>query len=503
MSEQHAIIDIGSNTVRLVVYDGPSRAPGVVLNEKVTARLGKDVARSGLLGDKAMGVALSALARYAALLRVIGVDDVEVVATAAVRDARNGPEFLQAVRAAGLSPRLLTGEEEALTSAWGVLAAFPGVTGVAADLGGGSLELTELCGDHCEHGISLPVGTLRLPDLRARGSSEFGRAVRGSLRKAGWASGRDAPLFLVGGSWRTLARHAMVRLDWPIDDPHGFELAPEAALKICRSLARGKPILDLPRASASRLASLPDAAALLAALVREIAPSRLVFSAWGLREGLFYRKLGKATQAQDPLLAGVTGFARSFGVGPATATMIAGWTAALSPECDAADEKLRIAAAALSLAVMQIEPNLRAEQAMDWALRKRWIGIDARGRAMLAAAILANSGITAVPAEIAPLASPADFSRAIGWGLAIRLCRKLTGSAPQALADTALLPSGTQLTVALQPAAQALYSQALGKDHRLLAEWFGLEPAVDLRGALGKPPRSPAQTAVPVPRRGD
>jgi len=480
MSEQHAIIDIGSNTVRLVVYDGPSRAPGVVLNEKVTARLGKDVARDGLLGDKAMTVALSALGRYAGLLRVMGIGDVEVVATAAVRDARNGPEFLQAVRDTGLSPRLLSGEEEALTSAWGVLAAFPGAKGVAADLGGGSLELTELHGDGCVHGISMPFGTLRLPDLRARGAREFSRKVHNGLRKESWASGRGAPLFLVGGSWRALARLAMVRLAWPIDDPHGFELTPDAAQKFCRSVARGKLIADLPRVSASRLASLPDAAALLATLVREIGPSKLVFSAWGLREGLLYRKLGKVTQAQDPMLVGVASFARSFGVAPSTATMIAGWTAPLSPDCESADERLRIAAASLSLAIMQIEPNLRAEQAMDWALRKRWIGIDARGRAMLAAAILANSGITGIPGEIAPLASPADFKLAIGWGLAIRLCRKLTGCAPQALANTALMPNGAGLAVSLRAPVHALYSNTIGKDHRLLADWFALEPSVEL-----------------------
>jgi len=480
MSDKHAIIDIGSNTVRLVVYDGPSRAPAVLLNEKVTAKLGKDVARDGLLSEKAKGIALSALARYAALLKLMSVRDIEVVATAAARDARNGPEFLNAVRCIGLKPRLLTGEEEALTSAMGVLAAFPGARGIAGDLGGGSLELTELKGDHAEHGISLPYGTLRLPDLRAQGAAKFTRDVHASLREARWSSGSGVPFYLVGGSWRALARYAMHKLDWPLDDPHGYELAPEDALAICRQVARGKLDADLPRISSSRLASLPEAAALLGALVREIGPEKLVFSSWGLREGLLYRKLDPTTRAQDPLLASVAGFADNFGVSAAQATMIAEWTADVSPRCEGRDETLRLAATMLAQAAMQIEPNLRAETAMSWALRKRWIGVDARGRAMLAAAILANAGITEWPAELARLATSADLREATGWGLAIRLCRKLTGCTAEAIGNSALRPEEGRLRVTVREPMHALYSNAIGKDHRLLADWFDLEPMVEL-----------------------
>lgn len=488
MSDKHAIIDIGSNTVRLVVYDGPSRAPAVLLNEKVTAKLGKDVARDGLLSEKASGVALSALARYAALLKLMSVRDIEVVATAAARDARNGPEFLNAVRCIGLKPRLLTGEEEALTSAMGVLAAFPGARGIAGDLGGGSLELTELKGDHAEHGISLPYGTLRLPALRAQGAARFTREVRTSLREAEWSSGRGVPFYLVGGSWRAFARYAMHKLDWPLDDPHGYELSPEDALAICLLVARGKLDTDLPRIAASRLASLPDAAALLGALVDEIGPEKLVFSSWGLREGLLYRKLDRTTRAQDPLLASVAGFADSFGISADHATMIAGWTAAISPDCDGRDEALRLAATMLAQAAMQIEPNLRAETAMSWALRKRWIGIDARGRAMLAAAILANTGIIDLPDELHRLATAADLRAAIGWGLAIRLCRKLTGCTAQAISNSALRPDDGHLIVVVREPMHALYSNTIGKDHRLLADWLELEPSVELlpqSGSLG------------------
>jgi exopolyphosphatase/guanosine-5'-triphosphate,3'-diphosphate pyrophosphatase len=165
------IIDIGSNTVRLVIFGGPPRAPAVLHNEKIQARLGKGVAETGRLSEKGMKLALTSLARYAAILRLHRVEDVQCVATAAVRDAPNGGEFLDRVRDLGLSPRLLSGEEEAVGSAHGVLSAFPGAHGIVGDLGGGSLELIDIADDRCTHGTSLPLGTLRLPALREEGGA--------------------------------------------------------------------------------------------------------------------------------------------------------------------------------------------------------------------------------------------------------------------------------------------------------------------------------------------
>lgn len=478
MNEKRAIIDIGSNTVRLVVYDGPPRAPAVLLNEKVTARLGKEVAKSGLMSDKAMGIALTALARFAVLLRQMEIGSVEAVATAAVRDARNGADFLAEVGKLGFSPRLLSGEEEARISALGVVAAFPGARGVSGDLGGGSVELTAIDGESCERGITLPFGSLRLPELRAEGASQFSAQVREALQKAEWSHGSGQPFFLVGGSWRALSRYAMYQLGWPLDDPHGFEVAPDEALKLCQKLAQGKVDTAVPRISSSRLAGLPDAAALLAELVRAIEPSRLIFSSWGLREGLLYGQLDRTTRAQDPMLAGIAAFAESLGVSASTATMVAGWTAEASQDATVGDEKLRLAATMLALAAMRSEPNLRAEQAKSWALRKRWIGLDARGHALLAMAVLANTGQTAVPEEFAPLATAEELNEAVGWGLAIRLCRKLTVCAASALSGTELRRDEGRLELVLSKPLHALYTEGVGKDLRPLAEWLGLEPSV-------------------------
>jgi len=225
LAPSRAIIDVGSNTVRLVVYGGPERAPAVLHNEKVTARLGKGVAETGRLAKKPMAAALAALARYRCLLDLQGVQRVDVVATAAVRDAADGEAFLARVAALGYAPRLLGGEEEALTSAAGVIGAFPGAVGVVADLGGGSLELVDIDGAECHHGVSLPLGTLRLPALRGGAPGSFSRKVGAMLAEVDWTAPHGATLYLVGGSFRSFARAAMHQLAWPCDDPHGFALA--------------------------------------------------------------------------------------------------------------------------------------------------------------------------------------------------------------------------------------------------------------------------------------
>lgn len=478
---QRAIIDIGSNTVRLVIYGGPVRAPVVLFNEKVTARLGKGVAESGKLGNKGMAVAHAALARFAALLRLRGVDNVETVATAAARDASNGPAFLERVAALGLNPRLLSGEEEAVASAHGVLSAFPGAAGIVGDLGGGSLELIDIADNACTHGVSLPLGTLRLPAMRAEGSAKFGRRVARMLESADWAAHQGQTLYLVGGSLRAFARYAMVQQGWPIDDPHGFELSPSAALKAARELA-AKPagaltpvLAPIAGVSASRLASLPDAGGLLGQLVRDLRPSRLVFSGWGLREGLLARGMDPAVARQDPLIAGVSAFVEQQQSGlAAAATQVGLWTTRAVPP--GGNEPLRRAAIMLALASLLTEPNLRAEQAAQWALRKRWIGLDAAGRAMIAMVVLANSAQINAPVDLTRLATPAQIREATAWGLATRLARRFTGGAGDVLSHASLAVVGRSLVLAVRADMAALYTDAIAKDLRVLADWLGLQP---------------------------
>jgi len=443
--------------------------------------LGKGVAETGMLGEKSSALALAALERYRVLLALKGVERVDVVATAAVRDAANGAAFMDQVRAMGFEPRLLTGEQEALTSAHGLRGAFPGAVGIVGDLGGGSLELIDVGPEGCRHGVSLPLGTLRLPALRAQGDRAFGQSVSKALSGADWAPMPGATLYLVGGSLRAFARHAMARLDWPVDDPHGFELSTADATRIAKRLARNKetPPPELFGVSNSRLAALPNTAALLLVLLRKLKPSRLVFSAWGLREGALCEGMPEAVLSQDPLVAGASAFVAGYRVSSQTAAAVTGWTSAASlADGTRRRERLRLVATMLCLASATVEPNLRVPLALDWALRKRWIGADAQERAMLAAALIANAGRTDVPPNVARLLTDGALREAQAWGFSVRLCRRFTAGAPDGLSATGLAEEDGALILSVRPDLAPLVNEGVERDLKALASHLGLKPQV-------------------------
>jgi exopolyphosphatase/guanosine-5'-triphosphate,3'-diphosphate pyrophosphatase len=475
-----AVIDIGSNTVRLVVYSGPLRAPETFHNEKVAARLGRDLADSGAIPEKAAATALIALRRFRKLVMDLGVGQVDVVATAAVRDAKNGAEFLAAVRDIGLDVRLLSGEEEARASATGVIAAFPRASGVVADLGGGSLELVSIDRDADHHGQSLPIGTLRLGALRAKGPASFKRTVHRALASAGWASEHPGPLYMVGGTWRAFAKYAMLRLGHPLSDPHGLRLPADEADRIAKKLARTDPeeLRATGRISSLRAGALPDAASLLRVMIAELAPSELVFSAWGLREGLLHQRLRPLERQQDPLLAGIAHFTAARGGSVSSAAVIAGWTTQIVNGDGATSERLRLAATMLALAASRVEPNIRTRHALDWALEKRWIGLDMSGRARIAAALVGACDQPALPAELLSLADERLLREALGWGLAIRLCRRIGGGSRSSLASAALTVEGEALVLLFDRVGADLLGDTVRSDLDSLAGWLGLRSDV-------------------------
>ena len=486
---ERAIIDIGSNTVRLVVYGGTMRAPTVLLNEKVTAKLGREIAATGRLADEAIALALRGLKRFALLLTDLGINDIETVATAAVRDAANGPEFAEQLRKLGLNPRVISGEEEALLSADGVIGAFPDARGIVADLGGGSLELVRVAGGQTDSASTLPLGTLRLPDHRKGTTSpaEMKKSLDKAIRKGGWDLSANPPtengaLYLVGGTWRAMAVFAMAARGYPLSDPHGFEIDAAAAHDLAESLAlsEGDAIKGRERISSMRAEKLPDAAVLLQALLARLAPERVVFSSWGLREGLLYGRLPAHTKSQDPLLAGVAVFASERGSAATLATRMAAWTLDAAPAREHGSERLRLAATMLALAAMQIEPNIRLPQAINWALHKRWVGIDGKGRAMLAAAIAANGNQLNLPARVRALASEEALDEAVRWGLALRIARRLGAQSRRSLEVSRLMIEGDALVLQLAQSHAALFGQPTEKDMKLLAGRLGLQWRVDI-----------------------
>lgn len=487
---ERAIIDIGSNTVRLVVYGGSMRAPTVLLNEKVTARLGQDISRTGLLADGAVDLAMRGLERFVVLLEDLDIKDIETVATAAVREASNGPEFIARLNDLGLATRVLSGEEEACISANGVAGAFPGAHGSVADLGGGSLEIVAIDDGEPGDPISLPLGALRLPDYRAQSGNGSDADLRKSLekviKKGGWdlssrKSHEPLPLYLVGGTWRAMAVLAMQLRGHPLSDPHGFEVTRKEAMELAKALASQNPddLRARDRISTMRAEKLPDSAVLLQALLAKLKPEKVVFSSWGLREGLLYGRLAGHTKAQDPLLAGISVFATQRGAPPTLAARMAGWTVDAAPARNHGSERLRLAATMLALASMQIEPNIRLPQAIDWALHKRWIALDGAQRAMLAAAIAANGNVLDLPDSLHALASEEALEEAVCWGLAVRLARRLGARSRRSLQVSRLLIREGDLLLRLATSHKALFGIPTEKDMRLLADRLGLDWRVE------------------------
>lgn len=478
-SPQSAIVDIGSNSVRMVLYGGSLRAPHTLFNEKVIARLGSEMS-DGKLASGPMELARRGLRRYALILKDLGVTDIRTVATAAVRDASNRQEFIAQVRDAGFAPKVLSGEEEARLSAMGVIGAFPGAAGAVADLGGGSLELIRIGEGQCDDAVSLPLGTLRLPDLARDDFAGSAAALEKIIGSAGWDRAIGAPLYLVGGTWRAFAIHAMERIGRVVTDPHGFELDCVSARRIACEVAEGEvaALRDNPRISSQRAELLPEVGPLLDAMIETLQPERLVFSSWGLREGMLFDRLPPAQKAQDPLLAGIAVFANMRGCPPTLAARVAGWTVNALPPGWSGSERVRLAATSLALASMQIEPNFRLHIATEWALQKRWLDVSDEERALMAATVAANGNRCDLPETIRALAGEERLEAAICWGLAVRLCRRIGGRSRRSLQATRLSVRDRELVLEIEHNRAALNGEPVDKDMRLLADRLGLTPRV-------------------------
>ncbi len=479
------IIDIGSNSVRLVVYQGRNRTPAVIFNEKVMAGLGRGIANDGRLSDGSMRLAVTALARFAHLATDMGVTDLRIVATAAVREARNAQRFIDVVAdRCGLTIEVIDGEAEARGAAMGVIAGIPAADGIVGDLGGGSLELIRVAGGQAHDRISLPIGALRLDAVRKRGARALRPFIAAGLDKVDWAAkGAGKPFYMVGGSWRALVQLHIHLHDYPLPVIHQYTMDPGAPDRLVRSLARIDPktLKDVTAISTSRLPSLPGAALLLGAVVKRLGSSTIVASAYGLREGLLYERMSSALQAEDPLIAAARDEGARQGRFPEHGDMLMAWMDGLF----AGDElpamrRLRLATCLLSDVAWRAHPDFRPERGLDVALHGNWVAIDARERALLAAALVACFG--GVPSGEAAtllgrLAEPASLATARRWGLALRLGQRLTGGTAVALQASRLTAADGVLTLTLAARDAPLYGEAVARRLKLLATSMEYEAA--------------------------
>jgi exopolyphosphatase/guanosine-5'-triphosphate,3'-diphosphate pyrophosphatase len=475
-----AILDIGSNSVRLVVYAGPRRIPSVIFNEKVMAGLGKGLARNGELSEASQERALAAMRRFRILVEQMGVRRTRVVATAAVRDASNGDNFLDKIRALGFEPEVLSGEEEGVMAGQGVLSAIPYADGIVGDLGGGSLELVDVEGGRTLNSVSLPFGVLRLPAICEKGDGELERKLDKALAGLGFRKrGRGRPFYMVGGSWRAVARIDMLLTDYPLPITHEYRMPADRPAQLRRPLQDldKEALKDISSLSVSRMPQLPYANALLHALAKQIGPRELVVSSFGIREGLLYDDLDARTRKIDPLLAAAREAGRGLSRFAEHGELLDRWIAPIFADDDAKAARLRLAACVLADIAWRAHPDFRAERGLDMALHGNWVGIDGPGRVRIAQALYCNFGgsdedFSAL--DVSRLCSPEMLHRASLWGLAMRLGQRFSGGVAASLERSRLYLHGDLLRLELKRSDAALFGESVDRRLKALASALGV-----------------------------
>jgi exopolyphosphatase/guanosine-5'-triphosphate,3'-diphosphate pyrophosphatase len=486
---RRAVVDLGSNSVRLVIYEGEARNPVQIFNEKAVLRLARGMTQTGQLDPDAMQQAETVLRRYAAIVRAMGANPFEVLATSAVRDAENGPEFVRLMqeRLPEMRINVLSGHEEALLSAEGVLCGIPGADGVLADLGGGSLELVRLNAGRAGAAATLPVGVIRLAD-RANGDLLKARTiVTAALEETPFiaeAAGRD--LYLSGGAFRALARIHIMQTGYPLNMVHHYTIGREEARDLAGVIGEaGRKLIErMPGVPRRRIEDLPYAALILRRLLRASGVNRVVFSANGLREGWFARMMPPEVRAEDPLLAAgrdlTRGILRDADLPPA----LVAWTNPLFPGETGAQRRLREAACWLSDIGSHEHPEYRAEQAFLRVLRQPGIGLDHHARAFLALTMALRYEAEPDSLFLAPARSLLDMHatrRAETLGVALRLAYTLSAGTPQLLMGTTLTIAPGRLILGLTEANGVFAGESVLRRLDRLAQMLALEAETERR----------------------
>ena len=485
--EPMAVVDIGSNSVRLVVYEGAVRSPTPIFNEKVLAGLGRGIASTEMLNADAVDRAIEALVRFKSIIRVLSVKNVRAIATAACREARNGAQFIaRSEKALGFKIDVLTGEQEAMLAANGIQMGFNDPDGMAGDLGGGSLEIIDIGPKQLRAATTLPLGGLRLLDAADGRIDKAVGLVDASLDGVSWLRrGEHRVFYAVGGTWRSLAKLHMEHCNYPLRMMHGYAVPAKALAEFCQDVRSTKKLSGLKgidEVSKARREVLPYGALVLERLIRQMRPSEVVFSVFGIREGLLYTLLSRSEQKRDPLLALAADYAWLRSRSLKHAEELCAWTDALFNEAgprESDDERrLRHAACLLSDIGWRGHPDYRGEQSLNMIAHAAMAGIDHPGRMFLAlTAYFRHTGSGAegdgdvgLPARFIGLIQPRLLKRARIVGAAIRAAHMMSIGRPGVIPETTLGYDKDRLVLSIPKAFAGLDGERLRRRTAALAE---------------------------------
>lgn len=481
-----AVVDIGSNSVRLVVYDGLRRSATPLFNEKLLCGLGKGVALTGMLSQAAIDRALSELRRFRALCRQMTVKEIFAVATAASREARNGGEFVKrAEEALGCDIEILTGREEAKLSALGVMAGIPNADGIVGDLGGGSLELVDVQENTIRGGITLPIGPLRLIDLSGGSMKAARRIVEDALRATELIEklrGRD--FYAVGGTWRNLGKLHMAQNHYPLHVLHHYRMTRDAARSVADLISGLSPasLKDIRSVSRSRAETLPYGAMVLERLLELSKARGVIISVLGLREGLIFSRLKKRLQESDVLLSAAWDFTRRYARSPQHELELCDWTDELIQSSTIKEtieqRRLRHAACLLADIGWRAHPDYRGSRSLTIISQASFVGVDHPGRIFLALTVFyryEGPESESAPKELLRLVDDDNLYRARLIAAALRLAYVISAAMPGLLPKISLAQEPSKVLRLTMPKKHAdLLGERIDKRLGELATIMGL-----------------------------
>ena len=481
-----AVIDIGSNSVRLVVYQAMERSLISVFNEKTLCGLGREVQSTGLLAPDAVAKALTALRRFHALCKIQKVGRVHAIATAACRDATNGPDFIaKAERICGVDIKILSGPEEARFSALGVISGVHKPDGIVGDLGGGSLELIDVRGHRVRGGVTLPLGTLALQDLSHKSLKRAERIVDGELSELPkLKAGRGRTFYAVGGTWRALARIHIIQSEYPLRVMHGYSIPAAEALDFVRRLRRlaaTDMLANIEAVSEARRPLLTYAALVLEYIIRVVRPKTIVFSTFGVREGLLYSMLPEQERAKDGLICAAQSLNELLSRSARHANELIDWTDRLVRVVHLReteeDRRLRHAACLLSDIGWRAHPDHRGEQTLELIDNGNFGSIAHQGRIFIGLSVFFRyAGLSQEnqpPPVIQELIPHTMLERARLLGAAFRVAHLVSAARPGVLPATHFRSHDRKLMLVFEHQMVDLVADRVGGRFRQLARLVG------------------------------
>jgi exopolyphosphatase/guanosine-5'-triphosphate,3'-diphosphate pyrophosphatase len=489
-----AVIDIGSNSVRLVVYEEMARSLISIFNEKTLCGLGREVQSTGLLAPDAVAKALTSLRRFRALCRIMKVGRIHAIATAACRDASNGPEFItKAEQICRVRIEIISGPREAQLSALGVVSGIHKPDGIVGDLGGGSLELVDISGHRVRKGVTLPLGTLALQDLSDKSLKRAERIVKTQLTGVPLLrAGAGRAFYAVGGTWRALARIHIIQSGYPLGVMHAYSIPAAEALDFARRLRQlvaANMLANIEAVAEARRPLLTYAALVLEYVIGIAKPKSIVFSTFGVREGLLYDRLPAPERAKDGLIAAAQQLNGLLSRSARHAEELMAWTDrfvhVVKLRETEEDRRLRHAACLLSDIGWRVHPDHRGEQTLHLITNGNFGSIDHRGRAFVALSVFFRyAGLSEEnqPPEIIQQMVPAAMlDRARILGAAFRVAHLTSAARPGVLAATHFRTQGRNLMLVFEHQLVDLVADRVGGRFKQLARLVGRSGSIVLR----------------------